>query len=67
MNSVYIQTLLHGKEMTRLIFKQSKIGLNPEFFFFLTSCLTKAKEHSLSYYSPIAKGEILDSCLSQGH
>ena len=39
---------------TRSIFKRSLTGLNSEFSFSLTSCLTKAKEPSLSYYLPIA-------------
>ena len=40
---------------TRSIFKQSLTGLNSEFSFSLTSCLTKAEEPSLSYY--FLKGE----------
>ena len=44
---------------TRSIFKQSLTGLNSEFSFFLTSCLTKAEEPSLPYYLPIAGGRII--------
>ena len=44
---------------TRSIFEQSLTGLNSEFFFCLTSCLTKAEEPSLSYYLPIAGGRII--------
>ena len=44
---------------TRSIFKQSLTGLNSEFSFFWTSCLTKAEEPSLSYYLPIAGGRII--------
>ena len=44
---------------TRSIFKQSLTGLNSEFSFSLTSCLTKAEELSLSYYLPIAGGRII--------
>ena len=44
---------------TRSIFKRSLMGLNSEFSFSQTSCLTKAKEHSLSYYLPIAGGRII--------
>ena len=44
---------------TRSIFKRSLTGLNSEFSFSLTSCLTKAEEHSLSYYLPIAGGRII--------
>ena len=39
---------------TRSIFKRSLTGLNSEFSFSLTSCLTKVEEPSLSYYLPIA-------------
>ena len=42
---------------TRSIFKRSLTGLNSEFSFSLTSCLTKAEEPSLPYYFPIAGGE----------
>ena len=41
---------------TRSIFKRSLTGLNSEFSFSYTSCLTKAEEPSLSYYLPIAGG-----------
>ena len=44
---------------TRSIFKRSLTGLNSEFSFSLTSCLTKAEEPSLSYYLPIAGGRII--------
>ena len=44
---------------TRSIFKQSLTGLNSEFSFSLTSCLTKAEEPSLPYYLPIAGGRII--------
>ena len=37
----------------RSIFKRSLTGLNSEFSFSSTSCLTKAEEPSLSYYLPI--------------
>ena len=42
---------------TRSIFKQSLTGLNSEYSFSETSCLTKAEEPSLSHYLPIAGGE----------
>ena len=38
---------------TSSIFKRSLTGLNSEFSFSLTSCLTKAEEPSLSNYLPI--------------
>ena len=44
---------------TRSIFKRSLTGLNSEFSFSSTSCLTKAEELSLSYYLPIAGGRII--------
>ena len=44
---------------TRSIFKQSLTGLNSEFSFSKTSCLTKAEEPNLSYYLPIAGGRII--------
>ena len=44
---------------TRSIFKRSLTGLNSEFFFSYTSCLTKAEEPNLSYYLPIAGGRII--------
>ncbi len=40
-------------------FKRSFTGLNSEFSFSLTSCLTKAEEPSLPYYLPIAGGRII--------
>ena len=44
---------------TRSIFKRSLTGFNSELSFSETSCLTKAEEPSLSYYLPIAGGEII--------
>ena len=44
---------------TRLIFKRSLTGLNSEFSFYYTSCLTKAEEPSLPYYLPLAGGGII--------
>ena len=44
---------------TRSIFKRSLTGLNSEYSFSLTSCLTKAEEPSLSYYLPIAGGRVI--------
>ena len=45
--------------VTRSIFKRSLTGLNSEYSFSETSCLTKAEEPSLSYYVPIAGGRII--------
>ena len=44
---------------TRSIFKRSLTGLNSEYSFSLTICLTKDEEPSLSYYLPIAGGRII--------
>ena len=44
---------------TRSIFKRSLTGLNSEFSFSSTSCLTKAEEPSLPYYLHIAGGRII--------
>ena len=43
----------------RSFFKRSLTGLNSEFSFSETSCLTKAEEPSLPYYLPIAGGRII--------
>ena len=45
-----------GKDMTQ---DQFLSGLNSEFSFSYTSCLTKAEEPSLPYYLPIAGGRII--------
>ena len=44
---------------TKSIFKLSLRGFNSEFSFSQASCLTKAEEHSLPYYLPIAGGRII--------
>ena len=45
---------------TRSIFKPNfYAGLNSEYSFYYTSCLSKAEEPSLSYYLPIARGRII--------
>ena len=44
---------------TGSIFKRSLAGLNSEFSFSKSSCLTKAEEPNLSYYLPIAGGRII--------
>ena len=59
--SVYhiYQPLRSGRIWHKVIFKQRLTGLNSEFSFSLTSCLTKAEEPSLPYYLPIAGGRII--------
>ena len=52
---------------TRSIFKRSLTGLNSEFSFSWTSCLTKAEEPSPSYYLPIAGGRIREFIPFQGY
>ena len=44
---------------TRSFFKRSLTGLNSEFSFSWTSCLTKAEKPSLLYYLPIARVRII--------
>ena len=56
----YLPTPPLGLDMTQgQCFKRSLTGLNSEFSFSWTSCLTKAEEPSLSYYLPIAGGRII--------
>ena len=56
----YLPTPPLGQDMTQgQFFKQSLTGLNSEFSFSKTSCLTKAEEPSRSYYLPIAGGRII--------
>ena len=56
----YLPTPPFGQDMTRCqFFKRSLTGLNSEFPFSETSCLTKAEEPSLSYHLPIARGRII--------
>ena len=58
----YLPTPPLGQDMTQgQFFKRSLTGLNSEFSFSYTSCLTKAEELSLSYYLPIAGGRITGS------
>ena len=46
---------------TRSFLNKVLTGLNSEFSFSYTSCLTKAEEPSLPYYLPIAGGRIIGS------
>ena len=56
----YLPTPTLGQDMTQgQFFKESLTGLNSEFSFSKTSCLTKAEEPSLPYYLPIAGGRII--------
>ena len=60
MNISYLLTPPLGQDMTQgPFFKWSLTGLNSEFSFSKTSCLTKAEEPSLPYYLPIAGGRII--------
>ena len=60
---IYIHTHTHLPTQagydTRSIFKWSLTGLNSEFSFSQTSCLTKAEEPSLPYYLPRAGERII--------
>ena len=61
-------TPLLGQDMTQGQFlKRSLAGLNSEFSFSKTSCLTKAEEPSLPYYLPIAGGRIIGFIPFQGY
>ena len=57
-NVVYIYPTPPPQEEynTRSIFKWSTVGLNSEFSFSLTGCLTKVKEFGIPYYWPKAGG-----------
>ena len=57
--SIFTNISARGGYDTRLIFKRSLTGLNSEFSFSLTSCLTKAEEPRLPYYLSIAVGRIV--------
>ena len=46
---------------TMSIFRPSLTGLNSDFSFSLTSCLTKAEDPCLPYYLPITGGRIIGS------
>ena len=55
----YTPTPPLGQDITQGVFKRSLTGLNSEFSYSKTSCLTKAEEPSLPYYLPIAGGRII--------
>ena len=48
-----------GYDTWSFFFKRDLTGLNSDFSFSKTSCLTKAEEPSLPYYLPIAGGRII--------
>ena len=57
---IFTQPLRSGRIWHKVNFlKRSLTGLNSDFSFSKTSCLTKAEEPSLSYYLPIAGGRII--------
>ena len=57
---IYPHPTTLGQDMTQGQFsKRSLTGLNSEFSFSKTCCLTKAEEPSLSYYLRIAGGRII--------
>ena len=56
----YLPTPSLGQDMTQGQFLSGVLtGLNSEFSFSWTSCITKAKELSLPYYLPISAGRII--------
>ena len=61
LRDAYLPTPPLRQDMTQgqFFFKQSLTGLNSEFSFSKTSCLSKAEEPSLPYYLPIAGGRII--------
>ena len=60
MNIIFTQPLRSGRIWHKInLFKRSLTGLNSEFSFSLTSCLTNVEEPSLPYYLPIAGGRII--------
>ena len=56
-----------GEMWHNVSFKLTKIGLNPQFSFSYTRCLSKAKEPHLPFYFSIAGEEQIDPRFSQGH
>ena len=61
---IYTNSSAQAGYDTRSIFKWSLTGLNSEFSFSLTSCLTKAEEPSLPCYLPIVGGRIIPKDIS---
>ena len=57
--TIFTQPLRSDRIWHKSIFKRSLTGLNSEFSFSKTSCLTKAEDPSLPYYLPIAGGRII--------
>ena len=63
-DNIYIYIYIYTNPSTRAgcdtksIFKWGSTGLNSEFSFCYSSCLTKAEEPSLPYHLPIAGGRI---------
>ena len=55
----YMASWLTRRGAHGVMVKRSLTGLNSEFPFSYTSCLTKTEEPSLSYYLPIAGGRII--------
>ena len=57
---IFTQPLRSGRIWHKVnFFKRSVTGLNSEFSFSYTSCLTKAEEPRMPYYLPIARGRII--------
>ena len=59
MEYIYAQPLHSGRIWPSSIFKWSLTGLNSEFSFSKTSCLTKSEEPLLPNYLPIPGGRII--------
>ena len=56
---IIYQPLRLGRLWHKVNYYRSLTVLNSEFSFSYTSCLTKAEEHSLPYYLPIAGGRVI--------
>ena len=56
---IFTNTSARVRYDTRSILTRSLTGLNSEFSFSYTCCLTKTEEPSLPYYLPIAGGRII--------
>ena len=63
--SIFTNTSARAGYDTRSIFNRSLTGLNSEFSFSKTSCLTKTEEPSLLYYLPIGGGRIIEFILCE--
>ena len=65
---MHLPTPLHGQDVNQgQFFWRSLKGLNSEFSFCYTGCLTKATEPSLPYYLPIARAVYIYIYMQPAH